>query len=374
MVEKTKNKKCLNCGKESLLVSSTLGVCVECIREEFDEVKFLIEKAHKKTREAFDLPPVPPAEEKGLRCKLCLNECSIPPGQKSFCGLRENKKNKLEGASLSAGYLDWYFDNLPTNCVASWICAGGSEKGYPEFSYKKGPEYGYKNLAIFYYGCSFNCLFCQNWHWRENPIAKKAISPEKLVDVIDRKTSCICFFGGDPSCQITHSLKVAHLAREKTEGRIMRICWETNGSVSPEFLDEMAEISLESGGCIKFDLKAWNEETHLALCGVSNKRTLENFKYLASFIEKRKKPPFLIASTLLVPGYVDENEVKGIAGFISSLNPEIPYTLLCFYPQFYMHDLPTTSKSHAEKCLEAARKEGLKNVRIGNIHLLGNDY
>jgi len=75
-----------------------------------------------------------------------------------------------------------------------------------------------------------------------------------------------------------------------------------------------------------------------------------------------------------VPGYVDEEEVRGIARFITSLNPEIPYALLAFYPQFYMHDLPTTSKNHVRRCLEVCKKEGLKNVRAGNIHLLSDEY
>jgi pyruvate formate lyase activating enzyme len=81
----------------------------------------------------------------------------------------------------------------------------------------------------------------------------------------------------------------------------------------------------------------------------------------------------LIASTLLVPGYVNEPEVRKIARFISSLNPDIPYSLLAFYPQFYLNDLPTTSKSHVLRCKASAENAGLKNVRIGNLHLLGKD-
>ena len=50
-------------------------------------------------------------------------------------------------------------------------------------------------------------------------------------------------------------------------------------------------------------------------------------------------PPLLIASTLLVPGYVNENEVGGIARFIASINPDIPYSLLAYCPHFYMSDL-----------------------------------
>jgi hypothetical protein len=36
-----------------------------------------------------------------------------------------------------------------------------------------------------------------------------------------------------------------------------------------------------------------------------------------------------------------------------------------------MSDLPATSNAHAEAALEAARQAGLKNVHIGNQHLLG---
>jgi pyruvate formate lyase activating enzyme len=136
----------------------------------------------------------------------------------------------------------------------------------------------------------------------------------------------------------------------------------------------MAALSLKSGGCIKFDLKAGDEKLHIALCGVSNQRTLENFAHLANLIPQRPEPPLLIASTLLVPGYVDAQEVSRIACFIASLDRNIPYALLAFYPQFEMTDLPTTSRSHAEECLAAAREAGLNRVRVGNLHLLSREY
>jgi len=135
----------------------------------------------------------------------------------------------------------------------------------------------------------------------------------------------------------------------------------------------MAELSYRSGGCIKFDLKAWHPEVNLALCGVSNRQTLENFRRLISWTFKRPQPPLLIASTLLVPGYIDLKEIAGIAGFIASLNPEIPYTLLAFYPTFYLDDLPTTSRSFALQGKELAQKAGLRQVKIANIHLLRDD-
>ena len=94
----------------------------------------------------------------------------------------------------------------------------------------------------------------------------------------------------------------------------------------------------------------------------------------ASHIPKRPEPPLVVASTLLVPGYVDVKEVSEIASFIASLDPAIPYALLGFHPHFYMPDLPCTSVRHAEEAEAAARAAGLTNVRIGNRHLLSRAY
>jgi pyruvate formate lyase activating enzyme len=361
--------RCLNCGKSSPLISKALGVCIDCIRNDWSKVRKHVEAVHEKTREAFGLQDRVPKVQNGVKCSICVNECQIPEGEKGYCGVRANVNGKLK--DIGKGFLDWYYDSLPTNCVGSWICPGGSKSGYPKYSYSEGPEYGYKNLAVFYRTCSFNCLFCQNWHFREG--LGREISASDIASKADARTSCICYFGGDPTPQIKHAIETSQIALENK--RILRICWETNGSVNPTYLKQMAKLSLNSGGCIKFDLKAWNEAVNLALCGVTNKRTLENFTYLADFIRERPDPPFLIASTPLVPGYVDLEEVRGIAHFIASLNPDIPYSLLAFYPHFVMNDLPTTCKNHAYSALEIAKEEGLNKVHIGNLHLLSNlDY
>jgi len=334
----------------------------------------LIEKAHSRAREPFALPRKPPKAEKGRSCYLCANECRVVLGEKSYCGLRTNKGNKLVGATAEKGNVSWYYDALPTNCVADWVCPGDTGAGYPQFAYSQGAEYGYKNLAVFYQACSFDCLFCQNWHYRYSATKGSKVDAIKLAQAVDDRTSCICYFGGDPSPQLPHAIRASRFALERNKGGILRICWETNGSMHPALLGQAAELSLNSGGCIKFDLKAWSEELHIALCGVSNKRTLENFRLLAQYVEKRPSPPFLVASTLLVPGYIDREEISHIAAFISSLSLDIPYALLGFHPQFMMNDLPPTSRRHAEECLEAAKAEGLTNVRLGNIHLLGGYY
>ena len=140
--------------------------------------------------------------------------------------------------------------------------------------------------------------------------------------------------------------------------------------MNSDLLEEAIEISLKSGGCIKFDIKAWNESLHTALCGISNKRTKENFECAARWIKTRPEPPLLIASTLLIPGYIDEEEVREISKWIASVDPKIPYALLAFHPELFFKDLPKTSRTLAFRCKEVAEEEGLQRVRIGNMHLL----
>jgi pyruvate formate lyase activating enzyme len=205
-------------------------------------------------------------------------------------------------------------------------------------------------------------------------VSPTKVSARELAEATDDRTTCVCYFGGDPTPQILRAIKPSKLALERASGRILRVCWETNGRVRDPLLSMMAGLSLKSGGCIKFDIKAWNEKVHYALCGVSNKKTLENFRSLSGAMSRRPLPRFLIASPIRVPGYVDDGEVAGIADFIAELNPDIPYSLLAFYPQFCLTDLPTTSRSHALRCKEIAERAGLRRVPIGNLHLLGQDY
>jgi pyruvate formate lyase activating enzyme len=364
--------KCLACGKEAGPLSQALPVCLDCLRSEGESVKPIVEKAHGRSRRPFRLVDVPPHDRSGMLCQICVNQCRIPEGGWGYCGLRTQENGSLAGASAREGSVSWYYDRLPTNCVSDWVCPGGTGAGHPRFAQGPGPEYGFKNLAVFYHGCSFDCLFCQNWTHRER-VRERKVSPEELVEAVDERTRCICYFGGDPTPQLPHAIDVSRKALDRAKGRILRICWETNGSMHPDLLEQIVDLSLTSGGCIKFDIKAWHESLHTALCGVSNRRTKENFERVARRFRERPEPPLLVASTLLVPCYIDEEEIQSIAQWIASFDPDIPYALLAFHPQFFFDDLPATSRDLAFRCKEVAEEEGLRRVRIGNLHLLRPD-
>jgi len=145
-------ESCENCGTISSFISVELGVCLQCIRN-YPE------------RAAFGLPEEPPRDPAGILCPIWANQCQIPEGGLGYCGLRWNRGGQLMEASPQEGKLSWYHDPLPTNCVADWVCPGGTGAGYPKYAHCPGPELGYSNLAVFFHACTFNCLYCQNWHF-----------------------------------------------------------------------------------------------------------------------------------------------------------------------------------------------------------------
>lgn len=365
---------CLSCGQRAKTISDRIGFCVSCIRNYWPEIEPAIKKIHASTRKAFGLPEFPPKAEGGLPCNLCFHRCRIPEGAFGYCGVWQNRQGRLIGPGPEEAFVSWYLDPLPTNCVADFVCAGGTGAGFPQFAYQAGPERGYFNLAVFYEACNFNCLYCQNWHFRKRSLHSRGHASAQMLSDLKPQVSCICYFGGDPGPQTPHALAFSKRALEKASGRILRICWETNGAENPRIIRQMMNLSLKSGGVLKVDLKAFSFSVHFTLCGVSNQATLENFKLLAELASLRPVPSSLVASTLLVPGYVDEEEVAALARFISDLDPEIPWSLLAFYPTFYLDDLPPTSLRHAQAALSAARSAGLKKVHLGNTHLLGDNY
>ncbi|MEM2005859.1 MAG: radical SAM protein [Zestosphaera sp.] len=378
--------RCSVCGRHSSLISSSISVCADCLRTQ-EEVPQVARSKHEKYRIGLGLPPTVPGTRDGpyVRCQLCVNECVLRDGEAGFCGLWVNEGNSIKfrvGLSNALGF--WYLDPHPTNCVAAPVCPANTGRGYPRYTRVRGVEVGLYNLAVFFGGCSLDCLFCQNYEHKELAAeasrgrSRRVFTREGLVkEALSNRVSCICYFGGDPGPHTPYAIAASREILRRAEGQVKRICWETNGLQHPKVMETIANLSLESGGIVKIDWKAWTPQVYEALTGVNGVKAVERLKNnvrLVSGLSSRRDPPLLTVSTLLVPGYVDITEVSGIAEYLAGVDPEIPYVLLAFHPTHLMRDLPTTSYSHAVKAVKAAREAGLKEVYVGNEWLLSNSY
>ncbi len=326
--------KCEICGEKTYTVN--IPICPKCAKTE--KALTYVYRIH----EGFE-------KIKGtgrFKCKLCSNECGFD--DYGLCGLRFVRDDKLISLSSSdRAILYAYEDSLPTNCCNAWFCIGSKLRG--------------TNLAVFYYGCNFDCLFCQNWS-HKNVGEGRVVSIDEMVErAMPERIKCICHFGGSPEPQLPFAIK---FSRDVLKRRNVMICWEWNGAGRTSLALKASKLSHESEGTVKFDLKAWNPYLHMILTGRNNEQSLKNFERIFD-----SYPEVLSATTLLVPYYVDEEEIEGIAKFLASLSNDIPYSLLIFHPDYRLNDLPITPKAQVERCYRTAKKY-LKNVNIGNKFLL----
>lgn len=192
-------RQCNVCGQISPLIPAVLGACATCIRSRPDEALPPILKAHGRIRDEFDLPPEAPRTPDGVECPLCVNACRLGEGELGLCGLRTVRQGRLVhlAGTPRGALVSWYDDPLPTNCVADWVCGAPGGRGRV-------------NLAVFYQACTFDCVYCQNWHFRlERPPGH--VSAEYLAAQAHDRTHCVCYFGGDPTPQLPHALATSYL-------------------------------------------------------------------------------------------------------------------------------------------------------------------
>lgn len=321
-----RHAKCRLCGAESTRISAELGVCLSCIREQPAPSLRLTNGAHARMREANGLPVQPP-DDGSVHCTVCANDCAIGYGEVGYCGLRENVGDLLIERQ---GIVRTRYVAAQEECLGASTCTGD---GY--------------TLAVFVYGCTFDCLSCPHPEHRNIGEVKRLGIP--TLQQLAQQASCIRFYGGAPEPQLPFLLEATERILQTTA---TRICWELNGSAAPDLTRRAAHHAAATDGAVTVKIMARDASLHRALTGQSNRRTLAAFKMLSDDFDT----DVLAAATPLVPGYVDAAEVEAIASFIASCSPDIPYILLPVQPGPATDNLPATSHEQAGTCQAVAAK------------------
>jgi pyruvate formate lyase activating enzyme len=278
---------------------------------------------------------------KKVSCFLCSHRCLINDENFGICQVRQNKGGVL--------YTYAYGEVVAANIDPI-------EKK-PLFHVLPGSS----SFSIAAAGCNFRCGFCQNWQIsqkRESDkrgIGSKPMSPREIVaDALSYKCKSISYTYTEPTIFFEYALETARLA--KTKG--LYNVFVTNGYMTKEAL-EMFQPYLDAANV---DLKSFNDESYLRVCGAKLSPVLESIALM------RKLNIWVEVTTLVVPGENDSiEELKGIASFLAATGREIPWHISRFHPDYKMTDKAPTALSKLKEAKQLGKDAGLRYVYIGNV-------
>lgn len=187
-------------------------------------------------------------------------------------------------------------------------------------------------------------------------IGKIALSPQGWGPA----RNIVAFTGGDLTCQPEFYARSTELIKELNEP--VWVLLETNGyGLTPHTLDLFQKAGIDS---FWLDIKAYDEEVHRRLTGVSNARILK-------LPEELNERGFVFeVLSLCIPGWVDANQIGDIAAELAAVDAEIPFTILAFFPEYKMRDVPAPALEQIIAAYHAAKDAGLRKIRLGNVHLV----
>lgn len=222
-----------------------------------------------------------------------------------------------------------------------------------------------ESYTVFMAGCNMKCLNCQNWSISQYPDNKAPveghIEPEVLAaESIAQMNSAygrimgadrIFFSGGEAAIHLPYIEEVVESARQVDPD--YRVNIDTNGYMTEQSLARIIDLATS----ITFDIKAFNDGVHRALTGVPVAPVLRNAGILA-----HEAPEKLWEFRVLVIPYINEDDIVSLCRFISELSDDLPVCFLAFRPNFALEGYPGASTEFMERCLDHARKAGLKNA------------
>jgi len=199
----------------------------------------------------------------------------------------------------------------------------------------------FRRANIYNYGCNFNCTWC-SYKLKNGGKPKKFLGIDQIKRILSElDIERIHFLGGEPTIY-SELAEIVNFA--KNELGVYTKIGHSNGSRPlPEGIDA-ASISI----------KTISEKIHIEHAGASNAPVLRNFA------EAYERGITLDASSVLIPGLIDCDEIERIARFIADINPDIPYHIVGYVP---VPNSPWRKPTPEEvKKAENIAKRHLKNV------------
>jgi len=285
-------------------------------------------------------------ENKLVHCYLCNHHCKIAEKKFGICGVRQNIDGKL-------------YSHVYGKAIASHVDPIEKKPLYHFFP-------GSTSFSIATIGCNFRCGFCQNWEISQSSIRDgnspgEEFSPEEIVKAaIKYNCKGISYTYTEPTVFFEYALDTAKLAKEKG----LYNNFVTNGYMTKEAL-QMIKPYLDAANV---DLKFFKDSSYKKICRANLDPVLDSIKFM------HQLGIWVEVTTLVVTGENDsEEELTGIANFISDLDKNIPWHVSRFHPDYQFADRRPTPEATLRKTQEIGKKAGLNYIYVGNVSGFGND-
>jgi pyruvate formate lyase activating enzyme len=276
-----------------------------------------------------------------LHCFLCHHHCRIADSKFGFCGVRENRGGKL-------------YTHAYGEVVAAHIDP-----------IEKKPLYhflpGSLSFSIAAAGCNFRCGFCQNWQISQisrkdrSELVGHALSPEEVVKraKVERCLS-VSYTYTEPTIFFEYAFETSRLAKEAGLFNV----FVTNGFMTGEALKT---IQPYLDAC-NVDLKSFRDEFYKDTCRGRLEPVLESIRLM------KEMGIWVEITTLVVPNENDsDEELGGIARFIAQIDPQIPWHLSRFHPDYQFVDSLSTPVETIRRAELIGKREGLRYIYVGNV-------
>ena len=279
-----------------------------------------------------------------VKCKVCNHRCTIAPGKRGFCRVRENRDGTLYSLIYST--------------VSSEAVDPIEKK--PLFHFHPG-TLSYSQGTV---GCNFRCKHCQNWQISQVDIGESNtfdIPPEMAVDrALSTGSRSIAWTYNEPTIWHEYTYDSAKLAKEKGLATV----YVTNGYITPEALKHISPYL----DAFRVDIKAFTEEFYREVASAKLAPVLESSKLA------RKLGMHIEVINLVIPTKNDSpDELRELSKWVyENLEADTPIHFTRFHPQYKIRDLPPTPVKTLEMAHEIAKDEGMKYVYIGNVY--GHKY
>jgi pyruvate formate lyase activating enzyme len=274
-------------------------------------------------------------DENTLQCILCPNLCILRNNEIGSCKTRQNIDGKL--------YQLFYK-------MASSIAIDPIEKKPLYHFYPSS-----KIFSIGTVGCSFHCMFCQNYSISQfTDIHLEQIDEKEIYEIMkENNINLLAFTYNEPLIWYETVYDISKYLKEKDKN--IKIVLVSNGYINSKPLMSL----LPYIDAMNIDLKSFQNDFYKNFCDGKLEPVLQTIKTAAKYIHVE-------ITTLVIPTLNDsEQEIAAIANFLSSINPDIPLHISKYYP-YYKLNISPTSTDTILKLVDVAKKS-LRYVYSGNI-------